>query len=187
MNPPARVQLHWLPLGAGGPSVRANQRSARYIHHSALEVHLGRECFMVEMAPAWRGPAMDRGVVVEGPVGSRLLGRSPLFRYEVRRWRSGVIPGLAAEYADVQVSDRAEQALRLLALVPLVPALTWGRDEARTGERWNSNSMVSWLLASSGHDMRRIGPPAGARAPGWRAGLSLATHSALAQPLAVAS
>lgn len=131
---------------------------------------------------------MDRGVVVEGPVGSRLLGRSPLFRYEVRRWRSGVIPGLAAGYdAPVQVSDRAEEAMRLLALVPLVPALTWGRDEARTGERWNSNSMVSWLLASSGLDMRRIGPPAGTRAPGWQAGLALAAHSALAPRLAAAS
>jgi hypothetical protein len=41
---------------------------------------------------------------------------------------------------------------------------------------WNSNSLVSWLLASTGHDLARIHPPDGGRAPGWIAGLVLASR-----------
>ena len=33
---------------------------------------------------------------------------------------------------------------------------------------WNSNSVIAWLLASSGLPMDEIGPPAGGRAPGWK-------------------
>jgi hypothetical protein len=33
------------------------------------------------------------------------------------------------------------------------PALTWGLDEQRTGEMWNSNFLVSWRLVRSGHDL----------------------------------
>jgi hypothetical protein len=36
---------------------------------------------------------------------------------------------------------------------------------------WNSNSVISWLLARSGLPTNAIGPPAGGRAPGWQAGL----------------
>jgi hypothetical protein len=39
---------------------------------------------------------------------------------------------------------------------------------------WNSNSVVSWLLAESGLPAERIQPPRGGRAPGWRAGVELA-------------
>jgi hypothetical protein len=42
---------------------------------------------------------------------------------------------------------------------------------------WNSNSLTSWLLARSDHDMTQIHPPAHGRAPGWRAGLVLATDT----------
>jgi hypothetical protein len=35
------------------------------------------------------------GVVGEGAVGARAAGRFRLFRYEVRRWRDGVIPDVA--------------------------------------------------------------------------------------------
>ena len=62
----------------------------------------------------------------------------------------------------------------MLALLRAVPPLTWGRDELGTGEMWNSNSMVAWVLARSGHDMDRIRPPRHGRAPGWDAGLVLA-------------
>jgi hypothetical protein len=50
----------------------------------------------------------------------------------------------------------------------------WGRDELDAGEMWNSNSVVSWLLARSGFDVNSIRPPAGGRAPGWQAGLIVA-------------
>jgi hypothetical protein len=186
---PAGVLLYWLPLGAGGRIVRWNgrvfealmarreHRAVRDLYHSALEVRLGGERFVVEMTPAWGAAVADRGVVREGPVGAPVLGRFALFRYEVRRWRDGVIPDLAEAAGDPhRVSQDPARARRLLALVPQVPALTWGRDEWRTGEMWNSNSLVAWLLASSGHELDRVRPPPRGRAPGWRAGLVVATR-----------
>lgn len=38
---------------------------------------------------------------------------------------------------------------------------------------WNSNSVVSWLIARSGLETEAIRPPAGGR-PDWRAGLIVA-------------
>jgi deazaflavin-dependent oxidoreductase (nitroreductase family) len=64
----------------------------------------------------------------------------------------------------------------VLDLVPGVPAPAWGRDEQQAGEMWNSNSVVAWVLARSGHDTGEISPPAGGRAPGWRAGLAVAAR-----------
>ncbi|MEX0673911.1 MAG: hypothetical protein WD067_04000, partial [Gaiellaceae bacterium] len=62
----------------------------------------------------------------------------------------------------------------LLELVPGVPTPVWGRDELRTGEMWNSNSVVSWLLARTGLPAEELEPPPGGRAPGWRAGVVVA-------------
>jgi hypothetical protein len=39
---------------------------------------------------------------------------------------------------------------------------------------WNSNSLVSWLLARSGVDVEAVALPAGGRAPGWSAGIVVA-------------
>ncbi len=190
----ASVMLYWLPLGSGGHSVRWNgrifeaivarheHRAVRDLYHAALEVHLGADRFVIEMTPVWGGgEAADRGVVCEGPVGSRWLGRSAFFRYEVRRWRNGVIPDVGEAVASPQrVSHDLAHAQQLLDLVPQVPALTWGRDELHTGEMWNSNSLIAWLLARSDHQVDSINPPAHGRAPGWRAGLLLATKQAAA-------
>ena len=49
-----------------------------------------------------------------------------------------------------------------------------GRDELGTGEMWNSNSVIAWVIASSGINTKSIRPPAGGRAPGWQAGLLIA-------------
>jgi hypothetical protein len=184
---PADVTLYWLPLGAGGHCVRLNgrifeavqarrrHRSVRDLYHSALRVRLGAQRFVIEMTPVLGGRIADRGVVREGPVGFRFLGRSPLFRYEVRRWRDGTIPDVAEAVAGPHVvSADPGRAREVLRLAPLVPALVWGRDESRTGEMWNSNSLTAWLLARSGHRMETIGPPDHGRAPGWQAGLALA-------------
>jgi hypothetical protein len=62
----------------------------------------------------------------------------------------------------------------LLELVEAVPPLLWGRDELDLGEMWNSNSVISWLLARTGMRPEEISPPAGGRAPGWDAGIRLA-------------
>jgi hypothetical protein len=100
----ASIDLYWLPLGAGGWFVRLNgrvyeavralveRRRPLDLYHSALEVRLGEERFVVENAwpiPDADGPA--RGVIVQGPVASRHLARFREFRYEVRRWPDGVI------------------------------------------------------------------------------------------------
>jgi hypothetical protein len=184
---PASVELYWLPLGAGGHFVRCNGRvfeavAARLQHrgpadlyHSALQVHLGHYRYVIEQAPVWNTKEPDRGVVCEGPVGSPWLGHSRLFRYEVRRWRNGVIPDVSEAVDSPQrLSANEAQARLLLDLVPSCPAATWGRDELRAGEMWNSNSLISWLLARSGHDTGAITPPRHGRAPGWSAGLVVA-------------
>jgi hypothetical protein len=180
------VDLFWLPLGAGGHFVRRNgrafealaaliERRQRYdLYHSALEVRIGDEMFVIEMTPVRDPHGSEHGGVAEGAVGSRLLGRWRVFRYEIRRWRDGYIPDVAEAVESPQrLSDDDEQARRLLDLVPEVPTLVWGRDEFDTGDMWNSNSVTSWLLARSGIDTGAIGPPADGRAPGWQAGLAI--------------
>jgi hypothetical protein len=114
-------------------------------------------------------------VVATGPVGLRALGRSRMFRYEVHRWRDGVIPDLAeAVGGPVRVSSHRARASRLWELVPDFPTATWGRDEQRAGDMWNSNSLVAWLLATAGVDLVDVRPPPHGRAPGWSAGLEFA-------------
>lgn len=185
----ASVDLYWLPLGAGGHVVRWNGRvyewfSARRGHrapaelyHCGLMVRLADTTCAVEMGPVWNVPDADRGVVVEGPVGSRLLGHLRAFRYEMRCWPGGLIPDIA-EAVDSPVRTTSDPIVvrAVLAALADLPALTWGRDELGTGEMWNSNSAVAWLLASAGHDMDVIAPPRGGRAPGWAAGLALAAR-----------
>ena len=181
------VDLYWLPLGAGGHSVRLNGRvfeavAARLarrppcdLYHSGLVVRVPDGRFVIEQAPVRDKNGLERGVVAEGAVGSRWAGRFRIFRYEVRCWRDGVIPdiGEAVESPEHLTGDPL-LAQRVLDLVPAVPSLVWGRDESRTGEMWNSNSLTSWLIARSGLHVESVHPPAGGRAPGWRAGLVVA-------------
>jgi hypothetical protein len=124
-----------------------------------------------EQAPAW-SEAGERGVVAEGPVGTRVAGRVRLFRYEIR-WRDGVIPDIA-EAVESPLSDDTARARRLLELVPDVPKSVFGRDELGMGEMWNSNSLISWLIVRTGLDVDAIHVPAGGRAPGWHAGIVVA-------------
>jgi hypothetical protein len=144
------------------------------LYHSALEVYVPEGRYVIEQAPAW-GESGERGVVAEGPVGTRTAGRFGLFRYEVRRWREGVIPDVAeAVESPRTLTDDPVVGQRVLDLVPLVPTATWGRDEFGTGEMWNSNSLISWLLVSAGLDIAQVPLPVGGRAPGWDAGITVA-------------
>ena len=190
MSEPSTVELYWIPLGAGGHVVRfcgrvfealtaARERRDRgALYHAALIVELDGVRHAIELAPTPDGDGAGRGVVASGAVGSRLAGRWRLFRYEVRCWADGVIPD-AAEAVDspVRVPSDAARARRLLDLVARVPTATWGRDELGTGEMWNSNSIIAWLLARSGHDAAAIAAPRRGRAPGWSAGLIAASRS----------
>jgi hypothetical protein len=180
------VDLYWLPLGAGGHSVRLNGRifeaiasriegrDARDLYHSALEVRVRNRRFVVEQAPVGDRNGRARGAVVEGPVGTRAAGRLRLFRYEIRCWADGVIPDVAeAVESPRRLTSNLSHAQRLIRLVPRVPALVWGRDELGLGEMWSSNSVISWLVASSGLEAGAVEPPSGGRAPGWQAGIEL--------------
>jgi hypothetical protein len=184
--PTSGIDLYWLPLGAGGHCVRLNgkvfewfaaRREHRYrcdLYHSALQVYVPEARFVIEQAPVWREDE-ERGVVAEGVVGIRAFGRLPLFRYEVRRWREGLIPDIAeAVESPHRLSDDPDCARLLLELVPEVPTPVWGRDELRAGEMWNSNSTISWLIARSGLDVESIALPRSGRATGWRAGIVIA-------------
>lgn len=181
------VDLYWLPLGAGGHSVRLNGRvfeavAARLerrppcdLYHSALEVRVPEGRFVIEQAPIRDGNGGERGVVAEGAVGSRWAGRFRIFRYEVRRWCDGVIPDASeAVESPRRLTDDPRLSRRVLDLVPYVPMAVWGRDELGAGEMWNSNSIISWLIARSGLHPESIKLPAGGRAPGWHAGLVVA-------------
>jgi hypothetical protein len=195
------IDLYWLPLGAGGHSVRWNgrvfewvaaalARRGRYdLYHSALQVRLPDGRFVIEQAPAWNDVS-QRGVVAGGAVGARALGRFRLFRYEVRLWREGTIPDVVEAVESPRLlSDDVERAHALLELVPLVPTPVWGRDELQAGEMWNSNSVISWLLARIGLGVGSVQPPAGGRAPGWQAGIAVARRQQLqtGQPRVAAS
>lgn len=188
----ASVKLYWIPLGAGGngfvrfngrlyEAVRArlDHRPLLDLYHTALEVLVDGERFIIENA--WPSPNTDttsRGVVVEGPVFSRRLARFRPFRYEVRVWRDGVIADSNEAVAVTNLTQDRSKARLLLELVQAVPALIWGRDELDTGEMWNSNSVVAWLLAKSDLATGAVQPPLGGRAPGWVAGVRASRDSA---------
>ena len=170
----ARVDLFWLPLGAGAsvPVVRWNgllfealaarrqHRRRADLYHAALQVHLDDKHFVVEL----------------GPVGLPWLGRTRFFRYEVRRC-NGTIPDISWAVGGPRcVANDEVRARRVLDLVSDFPTATWGRDELGTGDMWNSNSLIAWTLSRSGIDTDALEPPSGGRAPGWSAGLVVAAR-----------
>lgn len=189
---PAGLDLYWIPLGAGTRVVRASgwiyerclavvqRRRPQRLFHSALVAHTGESCYFIEMTPIPAdGMAAQRGVVGEGFVGSRLLGRFRLFRYEIRCWRDGSIPDIGyAVGSPVRVSDDLVVVRQILAVLPFVPTPVWGRDERRAGEMWNSNSVVAWALERAGIIGVAGAPPDRGRAPGWEAGVIVARSPA---------
>jgi hypothetical protein len=181
------VDLYWLPLGAGGHFVRicgrvyealaarVQRRPPRELYHSALQIHVPEGTFVIEQTPVPDLGGQERGVVAGGAVGSRWAGRFRIFRYEIRLWRDGHIPDVAeAVDSPRRLTDAEDRARRVLDLIAQVPTPVWGRDELATGEMWNSNSVIAWVIARGGIDADSIPPPAGGRAPGWRAGLVVA-------------
>jgi hypothetical protein len=196
------VDLYRLPLGARGHwlsvggkvfeavAARLERREARDIYHSVLEVRLPEGRFVIEMGPVADTNGAGRGVVAEGPVGTRWAGRLRSLRYEVRCWRGGVTAYSYAVDSPRRLTDDEGLARRLLDLVPLVPTLVWGRDQLRAGEMWCCNSLTSFLVVASGLSVESIQPPPGGRAPGWNAGTVAASRDGpfpvLPEPLAVA-
>ena len=129
------LDLYWIPLGAGACVVRVSgrlyerltacvaRRSPQALYHSALIATTATGRVVFEMAPVFddRGH-IDRRVVGQGTVGSRLLGRWRVFRYEIRRWRDGDIPDLGYAVASpVRITEDTAVIGTVLDLVALVP------------------------------------------------------------------
>ena len=184
------IDLSWIPLGADAHVVKVSgrvfeagsafvQHRARCdLYHSALEVRVPDGRFVIEQAPIPDRHGERRGVVAEGAVGMKSLGRFRIFRYEIRCWRDGRIPDIdEAIGSPVRLTDDPDATRRLLDILPSIPTPTWGRDEFATGEMWNSNSITSWVLTRSGIDLAGIDPPRGGRAPGWHAGRIVAARA----------
>ena len=110
-SPAAAVDLYWIPLGAGGHSVRFNgqvfeaidaarrRRRRRDLYHAAIVVQLDGDRYTIEVAPSPDADIASRGVVGTGAVGSRLLGGMRVFRYEIRGWRNESIRTSARQSA----------------------------------------------------------------------------------------
>jgi hypothetical protein len=173
----ASVDLYWIPLGSGTNVVRisgalfealsalATRRRRCDLYHAALILHVPEGHFIIEQAhvPDLHPEARFR-----------------IFRYEIRRWHGGQIPDVCYAVASpVRLSADLIQARRVLDLLPSIPTPVWGRDELHTGEMWNSNSVISWVLATGGIDLSSISPPSSGRAPGWNAGIVIAERGPL--------
>ena len=186
----AAVDLYWIPLGAGGHSVRFNgrvfeaiwaarrQRPRCDLYHAALVVELDGDRYTIEVAPSPDADEASRGVVATGAVGSRYLGWWRLFRYEVRCWRGGSIPDLGEAVGPPRrLTTDPRVVHRLLDVLATIPSPVWGRDELRAGDMWNSNSVIAWVIATAGLSTDVLRPPPRGRAPGWYAGLEVARRS----------
>jgi hypothetical protein len=183
---PGAVDLYWIPLGAGAHVVRLSGKL-----YEAITAFIGPSP-SVRPVPHRAGgrrlrrPVRHRVRAHPGQPGTRTwrrrrrpgwdeAGRFRLFRYEIRRWRGGLIPDAnEAVSSPVRVANDLPCAERVRDLVPSVPTPVWGRDELHTGDMWNSNSLISWLLVRAGVDTEDLQPPSGGRAPGWDAGLVVA-------------
>lgn len=185
---PAWIDLYWIPLGIRGSGLvrtvgktyetviaRREGRSPLALYHTALRVRTAVGIFAVEMVlPSRGGDSASRGVVFDGPVANPRLAGMRIFRYEFRRWRDGILFDSEPTVVGPQrLSDDAGRAEHLLECTGSVPRLVWGRDQLGTGEMWNSNSVISWLLVKTGLGDGVDAPPGG-RAPGWDAGIVVA-------------
>ena len=99
-----------------------------------LTVSTSDRRFTIEMTPVPKGNPADGGVVATGPAGARRAERVRIFRYDVPRWRDGVIPDLAEAVDSPRRVSSPERAQRVLALASSLPTPVWGRDELGAGE-----------------------------------------------------
>ena len=147
-----QLDLYWIPVGAGD---RAGQRVVRFCGHA----------FEAITAFVTRRPRCDlfhTALVAETAEGTRYVEMAPTPDANGRQERRVVAAGAVG--------------LQSLGRLPQVPTPVWGRDELRTGEMWNSNSVVSWVLTSTGLADAAGVPPGGGRAPGWSAGIKVANQ-----------
>jgi hypothetical protein len=181
------VDLYWLPVGAG--TSRFQQASLRLwesieasrarrprvrLFHSALKVAAGPGAvYTLELTPAFVGGTVPP--LTTGPVGVRGADRLRLFRYQLLCQPGERLPDEEwATGGPTRLTEDCEVVRRVLDVAPTVPKHVWGRRVRGTREMWTSDSVISWVLASSGIDLSNMSPPDGGRAPGWYAGLAVA-------------
>ena len=189
MAPPnaAAADLYWIPLGAGGHSVRFNGRvfeavaAARQhrprcdLYHAALVVDSAaiatRSSSRRRRTPTRRAgassPPAPSGAATSaaGACSATRCAAGAADRSRTSARRSAARPGhrpIRRSPGGCSISSRPS------------PTPVWGRDELHAGEMWNSNSVIAWLLATAGLPAERLHPPARGRAPGWDAGLVVA-------------
>jgi hypothetical protein len=184
----AGIELYWIPVAAG--TARLQRASLRVwetfeaararrpratLFHTALKLWpTGGEALTLELAPAFKGGT--RPPLASGPVGVRWADRWVLFRYELVLVPAPTLPDEQwAVDSPVRLTAEAATAARIIEIAPTVPGHTWGRRVTGTQEMWTSDSVVSWLLVRAGLDLSRVQPPAGGRAPGWDAGIDVAS------------
>ena len=184
------VELWWLPVGAGTSrfqraslrvweaveAARARRPRATLLHSALKLVVSSDERYTLELTPAFIGEPVPP--LATGPVGFRWAGRFRRFRYQLRCLPGTTLPDEEWVFAPpLALTEDREIAGRILTLAPSVPTHVWGRRVKGTREMWTSDSTISWLLARAGIDLSRLTPPPGGRAPGWAAGLTVASRS----------
>lgn len=114
--------FHWAQAGTSSGSMGRvyrrlqawrERREPRALYPSALVALVPEGHFVMESAwPIPRGAHASRGVVVESAVFAHALGRLRAFRYEVRRWKDGIIRDAGWAVASPQrvVADKAARA-----------------------------------------------------------------------------
>ena len=122
--------------------------------------------------------AADRLSMTPPPRGERPLDGTATGRVTTKEppLAGKRVPAVLACIAEWFPQAFVPETRRLLDLVAVVPTPVWGRDELVAGEMWNSNSLIAWLIARAGLATEAIQPPAGGRAPGWDAGLVVASR-----------
>lgn len=177
-----------MPVGAGTPRLqRASlrlweafeaaraRRTRTVLYHSALKLHTEGRTRTLELMPAFIDSASPP--LLTGPVGAGLAGRLRVFRYQLVCTDVEALPDEQWAVESPQVLAHDESVARaIIALAPAVPPYTWGRRVRGTSEMWTSDSVISWLLLRAGVDLAAMHIPAGGRAPGWEAGLEVASR-----------
>lgn len=185
---PCFADLYWMPVGAGTSrfqqaslrlwesieAVRA-RRDRQRLFHSALKLSLAEGgAFTLELTPAFLGGPLPP--LATGPVGVRGADRFRLFRYQLRRVPGDTLPDEQWAFGEpLRLAEDCDAVSRILALAPSVPRSVWGRRVGGTSEMWTSDSVISWLLVRAGIDLAAVAIPPGGRAPGWAAGIEVAS------------
>ncbi len=170
----SRFQRGSLRLWEAFEAARARRPRAALFHSALKLVSEDGQTSTLELTPAFAGG--QESPLLTGPVGFRGAERWRLFRYQLRCLPVARLPDeeFVVESPTTLSTDCA-LIPRILALAPTIPAYTWGRRVAGSDEMWTSDSVISFLLVRAGVDLSAVAPPKGGRAPGWRAGVALAT------------